>query len=235
MKYNRVLLKLSGEVLAGNQKFGVENQAIEYFTDEIKNVVDQNVELGIVIGGGNIFRGAELIKEGFIDRIRGDYMGMLATVINGIALQGTLEKKGVKAKLITAFEVQKVGEPYNQEKVIQYLNEGFIVIFTGGTSNPLFTTDSGAALRAIEINADVLLKGTKVDGVYSDDPMKNPEAIRYDEVSFKEVLDKELKVMDLTAFALCKENDMPIMVFDVGKKGNLLKAVQNKNIGTIVK
>lgn len=235
MKYNRVLLKLSGEVLAGKQNFGVENQAIEYFTDEIKSVVDQNVELGIVIGGGNIFRGAELIKEGFIDRIRGDYMGMLATVINGIALQGTLEKKGVKAKLITAFEVQKVGEPYNQEKVNQYLNEGFVVIFTGGTSNPLFTTDSGAALRAIEINADVLLKGTKVDGVYSDDPMKNPDAIRYDEVSFKEVLDKELKVMDLTAFALCKENDMPIMVFDVGQKGNLLKAVQNKTIGTIVK
>jgi len=234
MKYKKILLKLSGEMLSGKQPFGIENDTLNFFTNEIKKVVDQGVKTGIVIGGGNIFRGSQLIESGFVDRAQGDYMGMLATVINGIALQTSFARAGIKSRHITSFPIEKVGEMYHQEKVLSYFEDNNVLIFTGGTSNPYFTTDSAAALRAIELNVDILLKGTKVDGVYNADPNKDPNAVKYEKVSFTEVLSKELKVMDMTDFALCRENNMPIIVFDAMKENNLIRVVEKSDIGTLV-
>jgi uridylate kinase len=234
MKYKRILLKLSGEMLSGNSPFGIEPEALNYFTSEIKDLTNQNIQVGVVIGGGNIFRGAELEKEKMTDKLKGDYMGMLATVINGIALQSAFEKLGVHTKLITSFRVDKIGEIYNQDKVLKYLEEGYLIIFSGGTGNPYFTTDTAAALRAVEMKADLLIKGTKVDGVFSADPVKDPSAIKFDKVSFNEVFEKQLGVMDMTAITLCRENKMSIVVFDIHKKGNLLKIIKGEKIGTLV-
>ncbi len=234
MKYKRILLKLSGEVLGGSQGFGIMQDALDFYTNEVISVAEKGIQTGVVIGGGNIFRGAELIGEGFIDRAQGDYMGMLATVINGIALETSLKNKGYKTRLITAFKIEKVGEHYNQNCVTRYLDEGYILIFTGGTSNPYFTTDSAAALRGAEIGADAILKGTKVDGVYSDDPVKKPDAEFFRKISFEEVIRRELKVMDMTAFAVCKENKIPIHIFNSTVKGNLLKLIQGGDVGTLV-
>ncbi len=228
------MLKLSGEVLGGSQGFGIENQSLEFYTSEIAEAYHLGVKIALVIGGGNIFRGSQLIEKGTVDRVSGDYMGMLATVINGIALLNSLENRGIPAKLITAFPVSKIGEAYHQQKVMKYLKEGNIVIFTGGTSNPYFTTDSAAALRGAEIKADIIIKGTKVDGIYSDDPLKNPEAEFYAEISFNEVLEKGLKVMDLTAFTLCKEAGIPIAIYNSTIPGNLKKLLTGENIGSII-
>ncbi|MBT3933499.1 MAG: UMP kinase [Bacteroidetes bacterium] len=234
MKYKRVLLKLSGEVLGGSKGFGISAEALAFYSSEIKKAVDAGTEISLVIGGGNIFRGADLVDNGFSDPIKGDYMGMLATVINGIALQTAFEKAGIKTKLITASHIDKVGEMYHQDKVNSYLKEGFTLIFTGGTGNPLFTTDSAAAMRAIEIGADVLMKATKVDGVYDADPIHNKNAKRFETIGFDEVLKRQLKVMDLTAFALCSENKMPILVYNSAVEGNLLRSIEKGDIGTII-
>lgn len=234
MKYKRALLKLSGEVLGGTKGFGISPEALLFYTNEIKTAIDAGAEISVVIGGGNIFRGADLVENGFSDPIRGDYMGMLATVINGLALQTAFEKAGIKVKLITATHVDKVGEQFHQDRVEAYLREGNVLVFAGGTGNPLFTTDSAAAMRAIEIGADVVLKATKVDGVYSSDPLKNPRAKRFDTITFDEVLARQLKVMDMTAFALCSENKMPILVYNSSVKGNLLRSIQKGDVGTII-
>ena len=234
LKYTRILLKLSGEALNGGDKSQIINSDIlEQYAKEIKTVVDLGVEVSIVIGGGNIFRGASL-KSG-IDRSQGDYMGMLATVINGIAIQSALEAEGMKTRLLSAIKMEQIAEPFIRRRAIRHLEKGRIVIFGAGTGNPYFSTDSGGALRAVEIDANVLLKGTNVDGVYSDDPRKNPEATKFDEISFDDVISKGLKVMDMTAFTLCKENKLPIIVFDMNKQGNLLKLVKGESIGTLVK
>jgi len=229
----RILLKLSGESLMGKQQYGIEPEAAIAYAREVKSIVDAGKEVAIVIGGGNIFRGLNAEKSG-IDRVQGDYMGMLATVINGMALQNALEKEGIYTRLMSAIEMKEVSEPYIRRRAIRHLQKGRVVIFGAGTGNPYFTTDTAAALRATEINADVILKGTRVDGVYSADPEKDPNATRYDEVSFQTVLDKELKVMDLTAFTMCKENSLPIIIFDINKPGNLLKLVNGEKIGTLV-
>lgn len=234
MKYKRVLLKLSGEILEGKQTFGIEKNSLNFLSNEIKKVVDKNVEIGVVIGGGNIFRGAKLVDKGFIDRINGDYMGMLATVINGLALTTSLKNLGIKSKLITSIKIDKIGELYNQDSVLNYLEDGYVLIFSGGTSNPFFTTDSAAALRAIEINADIILKGTKVDGVFTSDPAIDKLAIKYNKISFDEVYENKLRVMDLTAFTLCKENKMPIRVFDINQNGALFRAIEKGDIGTLI-
>lgn len=234
MKYKRVLLKLSGEILEGKQTFGIEKNSLNFLSNEIKKVVDKNVEIGVVIGGGNIFRGAKLVDKGFIDRINGDYMGMLATVINGLALTTSLKNLGIKSKLITSIKIDKIGELYNQDSVLNYLEDGYVLIFSGGTSNPFFTTDSAAALRAIEINADIILKGTKVDGVFTSDPAIDKSAIKYNKISFDEVYENKLRVMDLTAFTLCKENKMPIRVFDINQNGALFRAIEKGDIGTLI-
>ncbi len=234
LTYTRILLKLSGEALNGGDKSQIINSDIlEQYAKEIKTVVDLGVEVAIVIGGGNIFRGASL-KSG-IDRSQGDYMGMLATVINGIAIQSALEAEGMKTRLLSAIKMEQIAEPFIRRRAIRHLEKGRIVIFGAGTGNPYFSTDSGGALRAVEIDANVLLKGTNVDGVYNDDPRKNPEATKFDEISFDDVISKGLKVMDMTAFTLCKENKLPIIVFDMNKSGNLLKLVQGERIGTLVK
>ncbi len=234
LKYTRILLKLSGEALNGGDKSQIINSDIlEQYAKEIKTVVDLGVEVAIVIGGGNIFRGASL-KSG-IDRSQGDYMGMLATVINGIAIQSALEAEGMKTRLLSAIKMEQIAEPFIRRRAIRHLEKGRIVIFGAGTGNPYFSTDSGGALRAIEIDANVLLKGTNVDGVYNDDPRKNLEATKFDEISFDDVISKGLKVMDMTAFTLCKENKLPIIVFDMNKSKNLLKLVQGERIGTLVK
>ncbi len=234
LKYTRILLKLSGEALNGGDKSQIINSDIlEQYAKEIKTVVDLGVEVAIVIGGGNIFRGASL-KSG-IDRSQGDYMGMLATVINGIAIQSALEAEGMKTRLLSAIKMEQIAEQFIRRRAIRHLEKGRIVIFGAGTGNPYFSTDSGGALRAVEIDANVLLKGTNVDGVYNDDPRKNPEATKFDEISFDDVISKGLKVMDMTAFTLCKENKLPIIVFDMNKSGNLLKLVQGERIGTLVK
>ena len=234
LKYTRILLKLSGEALNGGDKSQIINSDIlEQYAKEIKTVVDLGVEVAIVIGGGNIFRGASL-KSG-IDRSQGDYMGMLATVINGIAIQSALEAEGMKTRLLSAIKMEQIAEPFIRRRAIRHLEKSRIVIFGAGTGNPYFSTDSGGALRAIEIDANVLLKGTNVDGVYNDDPHKNPEATKFDEISFDDVISKGLKVMDMTAFTLCKENKLPIIVFDMNKSGNLLKLIQGERIGTLVK
>jgi uridylate kinase len=234
LKYKRILLKLSGEALNGGDKSQVINPDIlEQYAKAVKTVVETGCEVAIVIGGGNIYRGAA--QKSGIDRSQGDYMGMLATVINGMAIQSALESEGVKTRLLSAIKMEQIAEPFIRRRAIRHLEKGRVVIFGAGTGNPYFSTDSGGALRAVEIGADVLLKGTSVDGVYSDDPRKNPEATKYDEISFDEVIGKGLKVMDMTAFTLCKENKLPIIVFDMNQEDNLLKLVQGETIGTLVK
>ena len=233
MKYNRILLKLSGEALMGNQSHGIDPKRIDNYAKEIKKVFDKGIEIAIVIGGGNIFRGVSGSSKG-MDRVQADYMGMLATVINGLALQGALENNNVPTRLQTAIKIEAIAEPFIKRKATRHLEKGRVVIFGSGTGNPYFTTDSAAVLRAIEINADVILKGTKVDGIYNDDPEKNIEATKFDNLSFDEVLKKGIKVMDTTAFTLSQENKLPIIVFDINTSNNLFKVVKGENIGTRV-
>ena len=233
MKYKRIVLKLSGEALMGQKQFGIDQAQLESYAESIKEVVDAGIELAIVIGGGNIYRGLQAEKSG-IDRVQGDYMGMLATVINGLALQNVLEKKGIYTRLVSAIKMEQICEPYIRRKAVRHMEKGRVVIFSAGTGNPFFTTDTAASLRAIEIDADVILKGTKVDGVYSADPVKDKTATRYESITFNEVYDNRLKVMDMTAFTLCNENNLPIIVFDMNKKGNLMKVVQGEKVGTLV-
>lgn len=233
MQYNRILLKLSGEALMGEKQYGIDSKRLSEYAEEIKVVVDKGIQVAIVIGGGNIFRGMSGIETG-VDRVQGDHMGMLATVINGLALQSALELKGVETRLQSAIKINEVAEPFIRRRAIRHLEKGRVVIFGGGTGNPYFTTDSAAVLRAIEIEADVILKGTRVDGIYTSDPEKDSNATKFDTISFKDVLTKGLKVMDTTAFTLSQENELPIVVFDMNKKGNLLKIVDGQNIGTVV-
>ena len=233
MSYKRVLLKLSGEALLGEKSHGVDPKRILAYSEEIKEVVDSGVEIAIVIGGGNIFRGVSGASNG-IDRVQADYMGMLATVINGLALQSSLEDLKVQTRLQTAFKIEAVAEPYIKRKAVRHLEKRRVVIFSGGTGNPFFTTDSAAVLRAIEINADVILKGTRVDGIYNNDPEKNKDAVKFKQISYDEAIDKKLKVMDSTAFTLSKENELPIIVFNMNKPGNLKKIINGKEVGTIV-
>ncbi|MGB1111851.1 MAG: UMP kinase [Schleiferiaceae bacterium] len=235
MKYNRVLLKLSGEALMGDNDFGIDPKRIAEYAEEIKAVAEKGVQVGIVIGGGNIFRGISGASQG-MDRVQADHMGMLATVINGLALQGALESAGVKTRLQSAIEMDKVAEPFIRRRAIRHLEKGRVVIFSAGTGNPYFTTDTGATLRAVEIQADVILKGTRVDGIYTADPEKDENATKFSELSFKEVYDRGLNVMDMTAFTLSKENNLPIVVFDMNTKGNLMNVVSGvEGVGTLVK
>lgn len=234
MKYKRVLLKLSGESLAGDGEYGLSAEVLKSYAAQIKTVVEAGVQVGIVIGGGNIFRGMQGIDKGF-DRVKGDQMGMLATVINSLALESALRGEGVRAKVLTSICMEPVGEYYSKDKALDYLQRGWVVIIGGGTSNPYFTTDSASALRAIEIEADVLLKGTRVDGIYDADPEKNPDAVKFDAISFDEIYRRGLKIMDLTAFTLCRENGMPIVVFDMDTEGNLQRVVGGEQIGTLVR
>ncbi|MDA0178252.1 MULTISPECIES: UMP kinase [Mesoflavibacter] len=233
MKYNRILLKLSGEALMGKRQYGIDPERLAEYAEEIKLLTDKGVEVAIVIGGGNIFRGVAGASNG-MDRVQGDHMGMLATVINGLALQSALEDAGVKTRLQTAIKINEVAEPFIRRKALSHLRKGRVVIFGGGTGNPYFTTDSAAVLRAIEIEADVILKGTRVDGIYNADPEKDKSAIKFDQITFDDVIRQGLKVMDTTAFTLSQENKLPIIVFDMNKKGNLLKVVSGENIGTEV-
>ena len=233
MQYKRILLKLSGEALMGDRQYGIDPKRLSEYAKEIKEVVEKGIEVAIVIGGGNIFRGVAGASNG-MDRVQGDHMGMLATVINGLALQSALEDEEVNTRLQTALEIKEVAEPYIKRKAIRHLEKGRVVIFGAGTGNPYFTTDTAAVLRAIEINADAILKGTRVDGIYDSDPEKNKGAVKYDNISFEDVLQKGLKVMDTTAFTLSQENELPIIVFDMNTRGNLLKVVSGENIGTIV-
>lgn len=233
-KYKRVLLKLSGESLMGSQNYGIESERLQEYAEQIKEIVELGVSVGIVIGGGNIFRGLKGTESGF-DRINGDYMGMLATVINSLALESALESNGVKAKVLTAIKMDPIGEMYSKTKTLEALENNTVVIFSAGTGNPFFTTDTASALRAIEMKAEVLLKGTRVDGVYTADPEEDPKAQRYDELSFNEVISKELKVMDMTAFTMCKENNKEIIVFNMDKVGNLKKLIFGEKIGTLIR
>lgn len=234
-KYKRILLKLSGEALLGNQKNGdpFDPKIIEQYAQDIKQVTDLGVQVAIVIGGGNIYRGMNEAESG-IERAHGDYMGMLATVINAMAIQAMLEKIGIYSRLQSAINMEQVAEPYIRRKALRHLEKGRVVIFGGGTGNPYFTTDTAGSLRAIEMKADVILKGTRVDGIYTADPEKDPTAKRYEKLSFDECINQNLKVMDMTAFTLCQENKLPIIVFDVNKQGNLLQVVQGMNVGTLV-
>ena len=234
MKYKRILLKLSGEALMGKKNFGIDSERLHDYAKDIKQITDLGVQVAVVIGGGNIFRGFDSNNEYKIDRVQGDHMGMLATVINGLALQSALENVGAPTRLQTAIKINEVAEPFIRRKAIRHLDKGRVVIFGGGTGNPYFTTDSAAVLRAIEIESDVILKGTRVDGIYDEDPEKNINAIKFDNISFEEVLKKGLKVMDTTAFTLSQENKLPIIVFDMNKKGNLLKLISGEKIGTTV-
>ncbi|MCG2792134.1 MAG: UMP kinase [Weeksellaceae bacterium] len=233
MKYKRILLKLSGEALMGQRQYGIDNERLKDYAVEIKKVVDKGCEVAIVIGGGNIFRGLVGAATG-MDRVQGDYMGMLATVINGMALQGALEDAGIITRLQSAIEMDKVAEPFIKRKAVRHLEKGRVVIFGAGTGNPYFTTDTAATLRAIEIDADVILKGTRVDGIYDSDPEKNSDAVKFNSLSFDEVFEKNLKVMDMTAFTLSHENKLPIIVFDMNKEGNLEKLVNGEMVGTLV-
>lgn len=233
MKYKRVLLKLSGESLMGDQQFGIDNQRLSQYAEEIKEAVDKGVQVGVVIGGGNIFRGIQA-SQGGMDRVQGDYMGMLATVINSMALQSALEQIDVQTRLQTAIKMEEIAEPFIRRKAVRHLEKGRVVIFGAGTGNPYFTTDSAASLRAIEIEADVILKGTRVDGIYSADPEKDASAVKFDTITFNEVYERGLNVMDLTAFTLCNENKLPIIVFDMNTKGNLARVLQGDPIGTLV-
>lgn len=233
MHYKRILLKLSGEALMGERQYGIDPKRLSEYAKEIKQVINQGIEVAIVIGGGNIFRGVAGAANG-MDRVQGDHMGMLATCINGLALQSALEDEGVITRLQTALEIKEIAEPYIKRKAIRHLEKKRVVIFGAGTGNPYFTTDTAAVLRAIEVNADAILKGTRVDGIYNVDPEKDENALKYDSISFKEVIDKGLKVMDMTAFTLSKENKLPIIVFDMNTNGNLLKLISGENIGTVV-
>ena len=233
MKYKRILLKLSGESLMGEKQFGIDNGRLAVYAREIQALVNTGVEVAIVIGGGNIFRGVQA-EEGGMERTQGDYMGMLATVINAMALQSSLEQIGVDTRLQTAIEIKQIAESFIRRRALRHLEKGRVVIFGAGTGNPFFTTDSAAALRAVEIDADVILKGTRVDGIYTSDPEKDPSATKYEEISFEEIFEKGLKVMDMTAFTLCNENNVPIVVFDMNKSGNLLRVAKGEKVGTIV-
>lgn len=233
MHYKRILLKLSGEALMGEKQYGIDAKRLDEYAEEIKSVIDKGVEVAIVIGGGNIFRGLAGASQG-MDRVQGDHMGMLATVINGLALQSALEIKGVQTRLQSAIKINEVAEPFIRRRAIRHLEKGRVVIFGGGTGNPYFTTDSAAVLRAIEVKADVILKGTRVDGIYTSDPEKDKTATKFDSISFNDVLSKGLKVMDTTAFTLSQENELPIVVFDMNTRGNLMKIVSGENIGTVV-
>ena len=234
LKYKRILLKLSGEALAGNQKFGISSDVLDNFARQLKEVHDLGVELAIVIGGGNIFRGIAGQEQGF-DRATGDTLGILATIMNAIALQNSIEKMGVPTRVLTAVQMPEIAEPYIRRRAIRHLEKGRIIILAGGTGNPYFTTDSGGALRALEIGADILAKGTKVNGVYDKDPQKFADAVKYDNISFDETLTKDLKVMDAAALSLCRENDLPVIVFNILEDGNIKKMVNGEEIGTIVK
>jgi len=233
MKYKRILLKLSGEALMGDNQYGIDPVRLSEYAQEIKKINDLGVEIAIVIGGGNIFRGVAGASKG-MDRVQGDYMGMLATVINGMALQGALEDAGMSTRLQTALKIEAIAEPYIKRRATRHLEKGRIVIFGAGTGNPYFTTDTAAVLRGIEVGADVILKGTRVDGVYTADPEKDPTATKYENITFNEVLEKGLNIMDTTAFTLSQENNFPIVVFDMNKESNLLKVCQGENIGTTV-
>ena len=233
MKYKRILLKLSGESLMGEKQFGIDNKRINSYAQQIKEIKALGIEIAIVIGGGNIFRGVQA-EEGGMDRTHGDYMGMLATMINSMALQSALESNGVMTRLQSAIEMKEIAEPFVRRKAVRHLEKGRVVIFGAGTGNPFFTTDSAASLRAIEINADVILKGTRVDGIYTADPEKDKNATKYDQITFDSVYSKGLNVMDLTAFTLCKENNLPIIVFNMYTPGNLLKLLKGEKVGTLV-
>ncbi|MFL2592927.1 MAG: UMP kinase [Flavobacteriaceae bacterium] len=232
MRYKRILLKLSGEALVGDKAGGIDPEILIKYSNEIKKIYDKGVEIAIVIGGGNIYRGFN--NEFKIDRVQGDYMGMLATLINGLALQNTLENIGIPTRLQSAINVNKVAEPYIKRKALRHLDKKRIVIFSAGTGNPYFTTDSAAVLRAIEIEADVILKGTRVDGIYNEDPNKNSDAFKFEKITFKEAISKGLKIMDTTAFTLSHENKLPIIVFDMNQENNLLKVLNGENVGTLV-
>lgn len=233
-KYKRVLLKLSGEALMGDDSYGINTEIINSYAKQIKEVSELNVEVGIVIGGGNIFRGLSGVSKGF-DRVKGDQMGMLATVINSIALQSAIEGQGGKAKVFTATKMEPVGELYSKAKVIEAFKQGYVAIIAGGTGNPFFTTDTASALRGVEIEAEALLKGTRVDGVYTADPEKDKSAKRFDTITFADAYEKKLKIMDLTAFTMCSENNLPIIVFDMNTSGNLKKLILGEKIGTLIK
>ena len=233
MKYKRILLKLSGESLMGEDGYGIQYQNVRHYASEIQSVVSQGVQVGVVIGGGNIFRGVQGSSKGF-DRRQGDQIGMLATVINAMAVQAVLEELGLKAKVLSALAIEGVCEKCSWRRAVELLESGYVVLMGGGTGNPFFTTDSGAALRAVEIGADLLLKGTRVDGVYTADPEKDPTATKYTTLTFDEAYDKNLKIMDMTAFTLCKENKMPVYVYDANKPGNLLKVMTGEPIGTLL-
>ncbi|MCQ2323364.1 MAG: UMP kinase [Paludibacteraceae bacterium] len=232
--YKRILLKLSGESLMGKQGYGIDSDRLSAYARQIKAIADKGVQIGIVIGGGNIFRGLSGAQKGF-DRVKGDQMGMLATVINSLALSSALEDVGQKVRVLTSVRMEPIGDFYNKPKALRLFEKGNVVILAGGTGSPYFTTDTASALRAIEIEADVMLKGTRVDGVYTADPEKDPTATKFDEITYDEVLSRGLKVMDLTAITMCKENNMPIYVFDMDTEGNLLKVINGERIGTLVK
>lgn len=234
MKYKRILLKLSGEALMGDQNYGIDPKILEQYANEIKDCIDLGVEIAIVIGGGNIFRGVQGVQGGLVDRAQGDYMGMLATVINAMALQGALEKVSVKTRLLSAIKMEQICEPFIRRRAIRHLEKGRVVIFGAGTGNPYFTTDTAASLRAVEIEADLILKGTRVDGVYTADPEKHTDAVKFDQVSFSEVYERGLNIMDLTAITLCQENNLPIVVFDMNKSGNLKSLLNGNKVGTLV-
>ena len=232
MKYKRILLKLSGESLMGNENYGIDYNMLSFYSKQIK-LISKEIQIAIVIGGGNIYRGDKSKSAGF-DRVQGDYMGMLATIINGIALQSALEKEGLQTRMLTAIRMEQIAEPFIRRKAIRHLEKSRIVIFGGGTGNPYFTTDTAATLRAIEIEADVIIKGTRVDGIYDSDPEKNPSAIKFDNITFEEIYDKKLNVMDMTAITLCKENKLPLCVLNMNKENNLLHICQGKKVGTEV-
>lgn len=233
MQYKRILLKLSGESLMGTNQYGIDPSRLAEYAEEIKAIVNKGIEVAIVIGGGNIFRGVAGASNG-MDRVQGDYMGMLATCINGLALQSAIETTGVKTRLLTAIKMEQVAEPFIKRRAVRHLEKGRVVIFGAGTGNPYFTTDTAAVLRAIEISADVILKGTRVDGIYSADPEKDKNAVKFNEITYKSVLEKGLKIMDLTAFTLSEENNLPIVVFDMDTRGNLQKLLNGEHIGTLV-
>jgi uridylate kinase len=234
MKYKRILLKLSGEALMGEQQFGIDPKVLEQYANEIKETSSMGVEVAVVIGGGNIFRGVQGVQGGVVDRAQGDYMGMLATVINAMALQGALEKIQVKTRLLSAIKMEQMCEPFIRRRAVRHLEKGRVVIFGAGTGNPYFTTDTAASLRAVEIEADLILKGTRVDGVYTADPEKDSDATKFDTITFSEVYERGLSIMDLTAITLCQENKLPILVFDMNKKGNLKRLMEGEKVGTLV-
>lgn len=234
LKYKRILLKLSGESLMGDQGFGIDSKMLLHYAKQVKELLEMGVEVAVVIGGGNIYRGLQATESG-IERVQGDYMGMMATVINGMALQSAMEGVGLFTRLISAIEMKQIAEPYIRRRAIRHLEKGRVVIFSAGTGSPYFTTDSAAALRANEINAEVILKGTRVDGIYSADPEKDPMATKFDNLTFAKVISLGLSVMDMTAFTLCRENNLPIIVFDIGQRDNLARIVKGEAIGTLVK